>query len=262
MSGVLAPGSKAIMEIGPEDEAKAARLFADTEAQANRVRAIFERWSVRRSAYVRGKESGRIDPHILYRGGLGDARVFKRREALDKLDLGLGIMLDHSSSINDVDWDTILHIGAAFIKALGHRADVDVLVAGYVGVGAVEITRLYDPANPVYRCGEGRNANGSTPSGEALAVMREVILKRFTGHREKIILHVTDGQPDRASPTQQEREKCERAGIPVGCIAVGGLRLPLTELAEVYGKRFRVAANYEDLPEVMEVLLGDILEAR
>lgn len=264
-----------ILEKWPYDRATEAKLMSQGQSEANALANILQQWKRRRTKWVRGKENGiRIDHRLLYRGGYNDRHVFRDRELKNRLDMGLCLMIDESGSINPNQWEIMSHVCAAFASAIGHRSDIDLMILGYStsSHAGISIRRIWDTAERCLRL-SGEKLDGSTPSGYALAGIRDVVLSRFTKHQDRVIIHVTDGQPDEPELVTLEAQKARAKGIQVGCILVlpmmtvidrysTYLDTKLDEFRAAYGRAFRRIPDFKSLPGAIEEVMRDLLEKR
>jgi hypothetical protein len=272
-------GSDVILEKFPYDSISETNLLSSGEDIGHALLYILSQWKRRKSKWYRGADDGnRIDSRLLYRGGLQDNHVFKTRETKDKLDMALCLMLDESGSITPEQWDIICRSSGAFANATGHRDDIDLMIMSYTGSSGTNIRRIWDTADRKLRLSEHKHS-GSTPSGYALAAIRDVVLKRYTKRRDRVIIHITDGAPDRGQPLIDEANRCRAAGIYVGCILVYPETITqygrqvatnydrhyetfLSEFKRAYGDGFTRISSYDDLPVALENIMRNLLSKR
>jgi len=272
-------GSDVILEKFPYDAISETNLLSGGQDIGNALLYILSQWKRRKSKWYRGADDGsRIDSRLLYRGGLQDNHVFKTRETKDKLDMALCLMLDESGSITPEQWDIICRSAGAFANATGHRDDIDLMIMSYSGDRGTNIRRIWDTADRKLRLSEHKHS-GSTPSGYALAAIRDVVLKRYTKRRDRVIIHITDGAPDRGQPLIDEANRCRAAGIYVGCIlvypeVVTGRYGPIStnydrhyetflgEFKRAYGDGFTRISSYDNLPVALENIMRNLLSKR
>lgn len=261
-----------IMELGEYDPTLEGRLFEATKEQSSRISNAFDQWERARTHYVRGAEDGRrLDSRLLYRGAMKDRHVFKAKEIMHDLDMAVCVLVDSSSSVGDDSWIIFQHVTAALAQAIGYRQDADLMVMTYSTDRGTTLNRVWDTSRRELRL--VRRLNGATPSGESIAACRDVIFKRFSHHKDKLLIHVTDGQPGDAKTVTSEVEACRRMGIHVVCLMIAGedettrwysrtIKYIEKQVAEMYGKDYKILEDWRDLPMSLEELLRGALERR
>jgi len=233
--------------------------------QAANLRRVFEQEMRANSRFLRGQLRGRLDTRRLARVGAGDYNVRMRREVIGKPDLALGLLMDVSGSMMGympVVWET----AGLFAEALVGRPGINFLGCTYTteysnGQNGTCLTRIADRGLGRLCVGDVVQGGG-TPSGQAIAAMR-VLVGRMP-EREKVIIHFTDGQPDREEPVRRAVEACRQAGIGVVCITVldGGWRGATWQQQHLdlqYGRgNWGLIGKVEDLPKAVAALLKSL----
>lgn len=262
-------GMTMIMQLAPDDQALADRLFRESMEQSNALGYLFQNWHRAKSRYIRGTEQGNLDQRLLYRGGLRDNHVFRAREIIQKLDMALCVLIDASSSIHSDEWDIIVHCAAAFAQSMGNTPEVDLIVLGYNSVGG--IYRVWDPARRQLRVGFRPTA--STPTASAIAACQDVVFKRFSRRRDKLIIHITDACPNNPNFATEQILRARRSGIQVALVetptgyawsnVAGSYQASrFQHVEEAYGPNHVSITDWHELPSAMESLLRTMLAQR
>lgn len=262
---------KIIWEKAPYDQALETKLRTEAYSAATGITQILQRFKRMRSRTEHGTADGyKVDSRRVGRIMYGNDHVFQKRTVIDKLDMALVLLLDSSGSINDDQWELILKTAAAFVQALSQREDVDLIVASYtdghsrsLGSSGTMIERHYD--KKMKNLHAKRKFKGGTPSGEALAAIRESIFKRLNiRKKDKIVIHLTDGQPNYDQYVEKQVELNKAAGIETFCILVNSYRSSYTdqEFKDVYGNNFKHLDDYKSLLKCLTDLFGKITEVR
>jgi len=259
-----------IMQLAEPNDVLARKLLLDAETEANALGYIFNRWHRAHARYVRGTEDGKIDPKLLYRGGMHDNHVFRDRELSQKLDMALCILIDASGSVRSV-WPIISGSVACFIGGMGQRPDVDLIVLSYSSPSStIMIRRIWDPSRREFRI--GFNPGGGTPTDIAFATCREVIFKRFSRRKDKLVIHISDAEVHDLDKCTEEILKTRQANIHVGLVQTpSALTAPdaaryyapyLEHIDKSYGRNRVVINTWQELPSGVEELLRNMLARR
>jgi hypothetical protein len=238
--------------------------MAESQPEANALSDLFRNWHRVKTRYVRGLEYGSLDRKLLYRGGMKDNHVFRSRDIVDRLDMALCVLIDASSSIEPDEWDIIRHCAAAFVQAMGFRTDVDVIVLSY---NSLAIYRVWDPSRRQFRIGFSPEA--TTPTAEAIAACQNVIFQRYSRHKDKLIVHISDAFPNDPSQATEQILKARKSGIQVALVrtpvpAYADTRYPEYKIHvdESYSRNHVDISNWHNLPDAMESLMRTMLAQR
>jgi hypothetical protein len=251
-----------IMQLAPDDQELAQRLMAESQPEANALSDLFRNWRRAKTRYIRGLENGSLDRRLLYRGGMKDSHVFRSRDIVEKLDMALCVLIDASSSIKPDAWDIIRHCAAAFVQSMGNRTDVDVIVLGY---NSQAIYRVWDPSRRQFRI--GFSPTSSTPTTQAIAACQNVIFQRYSRHKDKLIIHISDAFANDPSDATKQIVQAKKSGIQVALV-----RTPVESyyndpkcqqhIDESYGRSHVDIKDWHDLPSAMESLMRIMLAQR
>lgn len=275
---VYPPGSrghysagKVIWEKAPYDQHLETKLRSQAMQASAGITQILQRFKRMRSRVEHGTPDGfKVDGRRVGRIMYGNEHVFQKRTVIDQLDMALVLLLDSSGSINEDSWNIIMQTAAAFVQALSHREDVELIVASYTDgasrrlrLGGTMVERHYDKR--MGKLHAKRSFKGGTPSGIALAAIRESIFKRLkVRKRDKIVIHLTDGSPNDDQNVQQEVALNKKAGIDTFCILVSAYDSSYrqAEFREAYGSNFRYLNSYSELLKCLTDLFGKLTEER
>jgi hypothetical protein len=214
--------------------------------------AAFEKAEIRGKQTITGLHAGilsrrRLD-RIVY-----DERVFEKRVFQRKLDLALFVLLDASQSITN-DWPLLEELSCAIVEALKGKPEVSLEVAAYQGAGECRFTRLYS-SRIRQLCLGGLFPSGRTPTGEAL--LTAGLLLQGVAKRTKVILHCTDGEPDRVATVKEAVSQLDQRGISVVSISTQQKNSWLLE--DCYKGRFQTIESLANLPDAILKLLANLL---
>ena len=234
------------------------------------VNQLFEFRRRRHTRWSRGVEDGSLSQSRLHRAGYDTSHIYERKEIKDKLDLGVCLLVDASSSVSGSSWSIIEKVVDSLALALEHKKGIKVCAIAYqtnydISYDRnVQLTRLYESGNSTI----GRHkADGNTPTVSAL-LATPMIMNRLLGHpRDKLIIHVTDGAAgDESYMMCTVKEAVDiirkKYGLDIYCFGVGLDTSPgryLDKFKTDYGTSFTALNTYEQLPEALKNLLRDVL---
>lgn len=195
-----------------------ARLRAETNAVRRKIQALLE--AKARTTLSNGRSGSRVDVKRLWRVRTGDARVFEKRIEGHKQDTALQILIDRSTSMRKADRITLACDSAlAVALAMDGVQGVSTAVAAFPHVGAdhkddvLVVSDFYES----FRKSAGRfpsvGVAGCTPMAEAMLWSGYQL--HSTNKGRKILLVVTDGQPDRSDAAAEVIGRLEASGIEV-----------------------------------------------
>jgi hypothetical protein len=216
------------------------------------LNAAFETAEIRGKQTITGLHAGilsrrRLD-RIVY-----DERVFEKRVSHRKLDLALFALLDASESIAN-DWPLLEELSCAIVEVLKGKPEVSLEVAAYQGAGECRFTRLYN-SRIRQLCLGGLSPSGRTPTGEAL--LTAGLLLQGVAKRTKVILHCTDGEPDRVATVKEAVSQLDQWGIRV--ISLSTQQKNSSLLEDCYKGRFQTIRSLANLPDAILKLLASLL---
>jgi uncharacterized protein YegL len=185
---------------------------------------------------VIGYESGvRIHRGKLAQAGIGNSRIFRRRTSRQNRNFAVALLSDCSSSMNgrrieqacvatsmlaesfDIVRGSELAV-YAFASQIACLVPFDMAFFERRGrvaeMGKPEFRNDYPTSNEVTR-----KLGGLTNMAEALERAKADITDKYGADYQRMIITVTDGQPNDKDPTKAKVAECGRLGIE--CIAVG-----------------------------------------
>jgi len=197
-----------------------------------------------------GGRRGRLDTGQLHRLAVSDPRVFRIKSERVGIDTAVHILLDCSGSMV-----RRIHLACQACYAVASALEaskINVALTAFPGTQTPEGS--YSTIAPVIRHGQKVNHNldlspaGGTPMGEALWwVMQEMLMIK---ENRKIILVVTDGEPDSITSATQALDQGRRAGFEIY-----GLGIVSQSVSELMPSKSKVVSSISELPGAMFSLL-------
>lgn len=201
----------------------------------------------------------RIDPRNLYRINLPNPKVFLRRVERKALNTAVQILLDSSSSMGKREiMNDALESALALALALDSVPRVHVACAAFPGANSSELiplTRFGESVMQTASYYPSVCAHGSTPLAEAFWWVASQIL--LQPEERKLIVVITDGEPNSKEAAKDIITRCESSGIE--CLGVGIKYMMVRDLF----KDFCIVSNIEELaPRLFGLLQKKLLEPR
>lgn len=205
--------------------------------------------------------SGKIMTGRLASLAVNNTRIFARQGQKGGVSAALHLLVDVSGSMGGEKIRLAGLSAYALVEALKNAKGLSLGVSAFPN-GPISVTgsdRLsWDTINPVLRHNErphsrfSLNANGSTPMAEALWwVLQEV--SRLP-ERRKIILIISDGEPDSLKDTVAAVEACKKCGIEVY-----GIGIQASYITHLLPEHSRLIWDLKDLAPAMFGLLHNAL---
>jgi len=220
-----------------------------------RLRRIFQQQRVvrsRRYHYQRALPTGKIDGRRLYRFAL-DGRLFRQREYVYHDNTrNIAILVDGSASMRGglpgggKDWartERVFVSLAEAIKDTGNRLDV----FAYCESGGICEVSCLAYNNHIYTV----RPSGRTPTGQAIVAAALKLPK----DKPRLIIHVTDGEPNCGLSVKKGIEFCDRTGVEIVTIGAYYDEEMKVVLEKQYENRAILVDSLELLPERMEEVL-------
>lgn len=200
-------------------------------------------------------EDGRLDGRRLTQALLGDPRVYRKKITSPVAKPAVSLVLDCSGSMGKDD--IILAIQAVIAMAevcTVMDAPFEVVTFGGANVGAIKTFE-----QPLARS-RGRigaiGAGGGTPTAEALWLAGNRLIARR--EERKLMLLVTDGDPNNMPAAQQVAGLIERSGIELYGIGIGAAAAKIRQVCRKAG----LIENANDLAKaVLSALAERMLKA-
>lgn len=204
---------------------------------------------------VSGELRGRIDPRRLSAGMAGSpyirqARLLPREDSIE-----VSLVIDRSGSVGGDSEDQY-----RMAVMCGHAAEITGVPMGIYGYSNDDRDvhqYTYKEPDSSSLTGLGaifKTGDGGTPTGEAVAFHRDKLQAR--GARQKIMVIVTDGDPNNREDTVRQVEEARAAGIQVVGV---GFRFPggdSPSMNKIFGEGGWVNVNqYSEVPEMVSTLI-------
>jgi len=241
---------KPFIPVDPQIRKDARQAAAGLEA---RLHGLLQASRLQRSAPSR---RGALDPHRLFGVAVGDPRLFLSHRPRPGIDTAVHILLDASGSMHS----RITLAGACALAGLRalDRVGCSVGLTAFPGLPQPDHTPTVSPI-----LAHGRrmrdldlvDTGGSTPLGEALWWM----LQRLVPLREsrKLVVVITDGQPDEPEAAKIAIRMAESLGIEVY-----GLGILSDSLKDLLPRTSRTVETLDQLPGALLSLLKDAMRHR
>lgn len=196
-------------------------------------------------------KTGRLEKYAL-----GDARIFSRKKLVKQINTAVVICGDYSGSMSS---STRISNPATFSvhNALYGLKGAAVATVGFgtcTGNGDQELLLLVNFKEKPTSDKFNLQACGGTPTHEAIWAARAMLLER--PEPRKIILIVTDGDPDCRTSTKEATARTERDGIEVAAIGIE------TSCVKHLWKKSKCINRVEELPEAMFTVMDELLLGR
>lgn len=215
--------------------------------------------STQRAQPVNRRVGNRIDSSRLSRVLVGDTRVFRKQVERQAVNTALELLVDLSTSMRHCEREA-LSVAFGLGKILQTIKGVNPAVSAFP---AHEHGRL--AVRPLLKHGErieavrqrfGLSSAGGTPLAECLWSVAATLA--IQPEPRKVMIVVTDGDPDNVESAAAIIERCERAGIEVMAIAIGHRAPSIQRLF----KNHRVIGNISELrTAVHEMVLATLTQA-
>lgn len=233
-----------------------------------------------RDARVSLRRTGsKIDSSRLAQVRVGENRIFRRQEPVQRTNAAIELLLDGSGSMGSKVSGSQISPGAANQKArtamqIAEEATVAILTAleGIPGVStgamvfprndgrgtAVGVLKRHDQ-RLVGAIQEGRfglTETGSTPLANAIWPAAGDLLKA-KGER-KVMIVITDGDPDSPEQAKVMVDRCKATGIDVFAIAFG--KANMASLQQIFGAdKWKFLSDLAELRNALNSLVQQVL---
>ena len=194
--------------LSPEDKLEALQASI---ALRTRFSSLLQTQTQRRCQLAR---KGRLNPTSLYRLSVGNPRVFQKEGNHTGLDTAVHVLLDASGSMRGEPMRLASLACYAVGKALEHAKGISVGITAFPAFSAQS-----EAVYPIIEHGQPLtdnfqiSADYDTPLAEALWWTLQVLVKRQ--ERRKLLLILTDGQPNTWDPSVEVLRQITRVGIEV-----------------------------------------------
>ena len=208
---------------------------------------------------------GRLDTNRLHRLFAGDPKVFRRSSPRIGLDTAVHLLLDASGSMSGSPIQLVSLSAYALCEALDSVPGVSVGATVFPGGKALASPRNrlskrwnVDTVAPILEHGQrmhhefSLSSEGGTPLGEALWWVMQTLAARK--EKRKLILILTDGQPNHLPNAQAAIEEAQRRGFELY-----GLGLQSHSIKSLLPGKSLVINNLQELPQSLFKLLGQAM---
>lgn len=234
------------------------RTRASTNALTTRMRDLLAASQSERTST--GYSGPRIVPRKLHRVGVGDGRIFARRQHTTALNTAVAILVDRSSSMDGRFMEVARESALAVSLALDEMSDVQQTVAVFPGVNS-PVQKLAPFGEPIRRhAGRFGNvvASGGTPMAEALWWAFDELMAR--DEERRIVFVITDGElstnkehPSSYHVVRNLVDLATRSGIEMM-----GIGIHAKDVAQIFPKHC-IIEDINELPKSMFHMLEDVL---
>ena len=205
------------------------------------------------------RSGNRIQSTRLTRARLGDTRIFKKRVEKQAVNTAVHLLVDMSYSMRfpleggAVPYKVANEASLAIATALEGIHGVNPAVTYFRGHGTSPVISAIKHGQCVanntekFRC----LPDGTTPMAEAVWYAGFELLQQR--EEKKLVVVVTDGEPDSDVAMMDVVARCEASGIELIGIGIG------SDSIKSFVKKSTVISRVEDLPKTLFTLIGDSL---
>ncbi|MHB8742812.1 MAG: VWA domain-containing protein [Sulfuricaulis sp.] len=205
-----------------------------------------------------GKRGRKVSSRHLYRLGLNDPRVFRTLDEEQDLNTAIALMIDVSGSMYypPQNGDEAMVVTAS--KALYATAcAMEALDGVDVAVGTFPFFQLVKPfalrARPLSASFSLR-ATGNTPMAHGVQFGQRLL--QSSRRTRKMLIMITDGDPDNVAETRMAIMAAQRAGLEVYGLGIA------TDSGQSFFPRWQTITSVADLPDKLMHLLNHRLLAQ
>jgi hypothetical protein len=255
--------STQLMPVGcepPLNEVAGLKLLNRVTSESRKLRATLQGLvQSERLRHSRSTAHGtRLDTHRLARVGLGETRLFLKPELKTAPNTAIHLLLDRSYSMNANLLDPngkisgtrlsmTLSASVALALALEGVPGVNVGMTAFPGEAVDSVYRLLNHGQRVTSRASAftLRASGGTPMTEAIWFGAAALL--HCREPRKVLLVLTDGQPDELASTLDILQRCRESGIETVGIGLG------LEVSHLFPKSVRIHALTELRTQLFEL---------
>jgi nitric oxide reductase activation protein len=244
----------------PLNEVAGLKLLNRVTSESRKLRATLQGLvQSERLRHSRSTAHGtRLDSHRLARVGLGETKLFLKSELKTAPNTAIHLLLDRSYSMNakllDPQGQTsgtrlavTLSASLALALALEGVPGVNPGITAFPGQEADSVYRILDYGQRVTSRASAftLTASGGTPMTEAIWFGAAALLR--CREPRKVLLVLTDGQPDELASTLDILQRCRESGIETVGIGLG------LEVSHLFPKALRIHALTELRTQLFEL---------
>ena len=231
-----------------------------TNALRARLQALLQSSQLVRE---RNANRGKLDTRKLHRISTGDAKIFLARSIRQGLNTAIHILLDSSGSMHGQKMDLACTACYSVAQSLYLVPGVSLAVTAFPGDPDSSIhcnggDNSYCTVGPILEHGQKLHcqfmlsARGSTPMDAAIWWVLQQML--FLAQSRKIILIISDGEPDNFTATQKAIQAAQENGHEVY-----GIGIEDTGLQRLLPENSKIIRSIHELPGAMFGVLQGVL---
>ena len=171
------------------------------------LKKVFEKILKNDEANYKGQKKGKLDTSRLWRLGVNDTAVFKKRNIMEKSDYAVEILIDVSGSMWDrVKYENALGTAICIESALSDLEGVEVKTVAfnfYDGTRMMVLKDFKDKESKTPSAYESDITDGCNRDGFAIRVALNDLKKRHA--KNKLLIVISDGMPN-ARPFESSNE--------------------------------------------------------
>ena len=235
------------------DDKTLAQASGATRALRVRLQALLQGHQLVRA---RSGYRGRLDTSRLHRAGTGDSRIFLGKSTRLRLNTAIHILLDSSGSMSGSQMD--LACAACYAVATALHAVPGISLAVTAFPANPTDGDQFNTVVPILRHGQKLHnrfslaACGSTPMDSAIWWTLQQTL--FMPETRKIILIISDGEPDNFAPTVDAIQAAQGIGYEVY-----GIGIDCASMQRLLPENSEIIRNIHDLAPAMFGMLQKAL---
>lgn len=183
---------------------------AEFRMKIHGLKKMFEKMLKNQEANYKGQKRGRLDTSRLWRVGINDSNIFKKKNIVEKTDYAVEILIDASGSMcNKVKYR----------NAIGTAICIEAALTGLEGVEVKTVAFNFDDGTHMFVLKDFKDTESKTPTvynyditdgsnrdGFAIRVALDDLKKRNA--KNKLLIVISDGMPN-ARPFETSNESIE-----------------------------------------------------
>ena len=232
----------------PAGQVVLARVRGESAKLTARLQGLVEAHQMAKNRTVRRGRA--LNPTALHRAAVGDDRVFLRKDSLVAPNTALHLIVDLSGSMGGFQDSVALDAAMALALALEPMRGVSCAVTAFPSLDGREnqVTRILSHGDSVARNAGAfvQRGRGCTPMTGALWFAAADLLARR--EERKVILTLTDGQPDDFDSAKEMAGKATAAGIEMIGVGIATrvdrlfpVAITIGSVADLKGQLFGIA---------------------
>ena len=230
-------------------------VHAISASSRMRARMIGFLESTKRKPKQYGLSGKKIAASKLVKMSFGDPKIFRKKSEEAAVNTAVVIMVDASGSMGGEKQAICSEASFALHNTLYGLPGVSACTAIFAGTGGrkeVSMLTNFDekPTSQMFN----QPSNGGTPMAAALWAARALLLNR--PEPRKILLVLTDGEPDSRERAKTTSERLESEGIEIGAIGI------IHEGVKHIWPNHKIINNIKELPPAVFGVMQEMLTKR